>query len=97
MGAVSKSGNRFCVRPRPNFLLARDPIAKPLTLSRNTREHHSSIFIGFPTVALTFLNQPPVVAIIFLACGKCGHGQGVPKEPISQIRARWRRVEESLK
>jgi hypothetical protein len=38
------------------------------------RRHESSIFIGFPLAALTFLNQPAVVAIIiFQACGKCGH------------------------
>jgi hypothetical protein len=38
------------------------------------RRHQGSIFIGFPLAALTFLNQPSVVAIIiFQACGKCGH------------------------
>jgi hypothetical protein len=53
------------------------------------RRHQGSIFIGFPLAALTFLNQPAVVAIIiFQACGECGHGISVPKEAGSQIRVR---------
>jgi hypothetical protein len=47
--------------------------------------------------ALTFLNQPPVVAIIFQACGRCGHAPPVPEEGCSQIRVRWRGGMESLK
>jgi len=35
--------------------------------------HDNGIFIGFPRAALTFLNQPLVVAIIFQACRRCGH------------------------
>jgi len=45
------------------------------------RRHESSIFIGFPLAALTFLNQPVVVAIIIVqACGKCGHLFPKPEE-----------------
>src|SRR5262245_44700183 len=61
------------------------------------RRHCYGIFIGFPTAALTFLNQPPVVAIIFPACGRCGHGAPVPEEATSQIRAQWQDRAESLK
>src|SRR5438309_1859786 len=46
------------------------PAAPPL-------RHGYSIFIGFPPIALTFLNRSAVVAIIFQALRKCGHR--VPK------------------
>jgi hypothetical protein len=64
-GAISKSGYRFCVRSRPIFSLARDLLAKPRTLSRITREGtDAASSLGFRAAALTFLNQPAVVAII---------------------------------
>jgi len=47
-GAISKSGNRFCVRSRP-ILLARDLVAKTAhTFADHALRHGYSIFIGFP-------------------------------------------------
>jgi hypothetical protein len=38
--------------------------------------------LGFRTAALTFLNQPAVVAIIFQAWRKCGHVRPKTEEAI---------------
>src|ERR1700722_2854998 len=61
----AKVGTGFASDRASNFRLARDLVAKPLTLSRITRDRRSNaIFIGFPCAALTFLNRTRAVTSV---------------------------------
>jgi len=68
------------------FKLARDLVEKPPTLSRITRKARKQHLHWVCADGVDVPQPAAVVAIIVLACGKCGHGVPETEEAGSQIR-----------